>query len=77
MNEHFIALLKEQLELESRLDDLYRRIGAALKAERDRGNQARLLVSHEGQVYSLERPGEQPMPGKMWHFRFRREGTLL
>jgi hypothetical protein len=43
MNEHFTALLKEQLELEAKLKDLRRRIGAALKDERDKGNKDRIL----------------------------------
>jgi hypothetical protein len=51
-NEHFIALLKGQLELEAKLKDLRRRIGAALEAERKAGNNDRILISHEGEVYS-------------------------
>jgi hypothetical protein len=78
MNEHFIALLKEQLELEAKLKDLRRRIGQALKDERDKGNKDRILISHEGEVYGLERPAGLPQAGGMYgSWEFQREGKLL
>jgi hypothetical protein len=51
MNEHLSELLKEQLEREAKLDDVHRRIGQALRPERDRGNQDRILIAHKGTVY--------------------------
>ena len=71
MNEQFIELLKQQLELEAKLDELHRRIGQEVRAERGRGNQDRILVAHEGQVYSIERPDKATAPDKIWHYHFR------
>jgi hypothetical protein len=77
-NEHFIELLKEQLDLEAKLKDLRRRIGQALEAARQAGNNDRILISHEGEVYGLERPAHlrpADRPDDAWEFHCK--GKLL
>jgi len=72
MNERFVALLKVQLNLETKLRDVQRRIGQALKAERDKGNDGRILIDYEGIVYGLARPLDEPLtydPYGRWEFR--------
>jgi hypothetical protein len=77
--DHFIALLREQLELKSKLKDLRRRIRAALEAERQAGNKDRILISYEGEVHRpaqarASRPAapsqaadaDEPAAGPVW-----------
>lgn len=44
--------------------------GEALKAERDRGNKDRILISHEGTVYSIEHPVEAIPPHQLLEVPF-------
>ena len=75
--ETFIPLLKEQPDLHAKLKDLQRRIGQALEAERRAGYKDRILVSHEGVVYAVERPGEPLNPADSRRFCFKVQGGLL
>lgn len=75
MNERFLALLREQLELDAKVKDLQKRTIDALSDASEQGHKEQILVALDGEIYSIGPPKvKQIMVHYPQHFKFKRVG---
>jgi hypothetical protein len=75
LKEQFLAALAEQKALDETHQNLARRVGQLVKELRTTGNQQRILLELDGEVWTVERDSEV-VPASLWLFRFKKEGKL-
>lgn len=77
MNERFLALLREQLELDAKVKDLQERTIDALSEALEQGHTDTILVSLDNEIYSIGPPKVKTlMKSHPEFFRFRKIGKL-
>jgi hypothetical protein len=76
LKEQFLAALAEQKALDESATALAQRVGQLVKALRATGDQNRILLELNGEVWTVERPEAATHPKQFWSFRFKKEGKL-
>jgi membrane protein implicated in regulation of membrane protease activity len=76
LKEQFLVALAEQKTLDDHAKALAQRVGQLVRALRETGDNDRILLELDGEVWTVERPEAAVHPNKFWSFRFKKEGKL-
>lgn len=77
MNERFLGLLREQIDLDAKIKDLHNRTVEALSEALEQGHKDRILVVLDDEVYSIgPAKVKQLMKRFPEGFRFEKLGKL-